>query len=243
MSQVALSTNADTAWQVENYSLPSNSLVNSQGLRMDAGHYNPELLNALRTLHGSGMRVKRLAEISAGVFIPPRFKRIYVEKEHGVPFLQGTHIVHFQPADLKYLSRTSRRLDKWIIEAGWILVTCSGTIGRVTICPAEWDKWAASQHILRIVPDEDVCPAGYLWSFLASPLGQIQLTANIYGAVVDELTQEQAQSILIPVPETVDDKRLMSSVDTAMREAISTKSRAVALAGGGVRNLSQRFGN
>jgi len=37
------------------------------------------------------------------VFIRRPFKRIYVEASHGVPSLQGSHIVYFDPADIKYL--------------------------------------------------------------------------------------------------------------------------------------------
>ena len=197
---------------------------------MDAARYNPKLLDAIRVLQDSGMSIERLADITETVFIPPRFKRIYVnDPAHGVPFLQGSHIVHFQPADLKYLSSSHHRLERWIVQKGWILVTCSGTIGRTAMCPAEWDGWAASQHILRIVPDEDKCPAGYLRSFIGSPLGQIQLTANIYGAVVDELTEEQANGILVPLPVTDEDRALVRSLDAAMRDSVIKRSGAVSL--------------
>ena len=214
----------------ESYSLPSNSISGSQEIRLDAAHYNPELLDAIRVLRESGMQIVRLADITDAVFIPPRFKRVYVDNpSNGVPFLQGSHIVHFQPADIKHLSSSLHRLEKWIIQAGWILVTCSGTIGRTAICPDEWDGWAASQHILRIVPDEDKCPAGYLCSFLASPLGQVQLNANIYGAVVDELTKEQADSILVPLPETDEDRALVQSLDASRWDSVIKRSRAVSL--------------
>ena len=178
---------------IDSFLMPINSLIETNDLRLDASHFNPAVIRAVQQLRDSGMRLARLADVTSRVFIPPRFKRVYVDASVGVPFLQGSHVVHFQPADLKYLSRTAHhRLDRWIIESGWILVTCSGTIGRVTICPEEWNGWAASQHILRIVPNEQVCPSGYLCSFLASWFGQVQLTANIYGAVVDELTEQQA---------------------------------------------------
>ena len=213
---------------VQNYSLPSVSLTGGE-LRLDAARYSPDLLDAIRVLRESGMQLARLADITDDVFIPPRFKRIYVEPEYGVPFLQGSHIVHFQPATLKYLSRLTRRLEQWIVNAGWILVTCSGTIGRTAICPTEWDGWAASQHILRIVPDEERCPSGYLCSFLSSPLGQVQLTANIYGAVVDELTEKQADGILVPLPTTEKDRALVRAVDAAMRGSVAKRSEAVSL--------------
>ena len=227
---------------VDSYSLPAGSLTGSQELRLDAAHYNPDLLDAIRVLRDSGMKVERLADITDTVFIPPRFKRIYVDDPaHGVPFLQGSHIVHFQPADLKYLSSSIHRLEQWTVEAGWILVTCSGTIGRTVICPGDWDGWAASQHILRIVPDEHKCPAGYLCSFLASPLGQVQLTANIYGAVVDELTEEQADSILVPLPVTDEDKKLVRSLDAAMRESVVKRSGAVSLVNKAIDSVRPSF--
>ena len=220
--------------ETESYTLPSGFLAESDEIRLDAGRYNPRLIDAIRTMRESGRPLKRLADITKSVFIPPRFKRIYVEAEHGVPFLQGSHVVHFQPADLKYLSRSSRKLEQWIVRGGWILVTCSGTIGRAMVCPPEWDGWAASQHILRIVPDEKKCPTGYLCAFLSSPFGQAQLTANIYGAVVDELTEEQAGGILVPVPKTASDRALVQSINESMKEATRLKSQAVAATQTGV---------
>lgn len=112
-----------------------------------------------------------------------------------------------------------------------MLVTCSGTIGRVTIVPPSWDCWAASQHILRIVPDTaGPCPAGYIYAYLCSELGQAQLTSRIYGAVVDEITEEQAQSVLIPVPKTVREKKMVANIDLAAKEAVLAKDHAVRLA-------------
>lgn len=212
----------------ESYTLPSGFLTDSEEVRLDAGRYNPRLIKAIRVLREAGQRLEHLADVTESLFIPPRFKRVYVEAEHGVPFLQGSHVVHFQPADLKYLSRSSHKLARWIVHEGWLLVTCSGTIGRTMICPPEWDGWAASQHILRIVPNERKCPAGYLCAFLSSPFGQAQLTANIYGAVVDELTEEQAGTILVPMPKTESDTRIIGAIDRRMKKATQLKSQAVA---------------
>ena len=216
---------------VEHFSIFSSILRNTNTLRIDASHYNPSLHKVREILQQSEMTLKSLGAITSRVFIPPRFKRIYVDQSHGIPFLQGSHIPHFQPADVKYLSRTAhKKLERWIIEAGWILVTCSGTIGRTTLCPEEWDKWAASQHILRIVPNEAECPSGYLYSFLASPFGHIQLTAHVYGAVVDELTEEQAKNVIVPLPATNEQRKAMSLIDQHAKEAIRLKSKAVAMA-------------
>lgn len=226
--------------RVESFSAPLSWLKRTDELRLDASFYNPRVAEAISILQRSGLQLASLASVTKRIFIPPRFKRIYVDAAHGVPFLQGSHVVHFQPADIKFLSRTAHtRLDRWIIESGWILVTCSGTIGRVAIAPPSWDKWAASQHILRIVPDpESACPAGYICAYLSSELGQAQLTSRIYGAVVDEITEEQAQSVLIPKPSTAVQKRIVEEIDLAAKEAVLAKDQAVRLALQSVQGVS-----
>ena len=89
-------------------------------------------------------------------------------------------------------------INRWIIRANWVLVTCSGTIGRVAVATRQQDLWAASQHILRIVHKTGVTHPGFIAAFLATPFGQHQLKAKIYGGVVDELTAEDTAAILIP---------------------------------------------
>jgi hypothetical protein len=89
-----------------------------------------------------------------------------------------------RPHDLKYISRTKTEgLERWIIRKGWVLITCSGTIGRVGLVSSVQDQWAASQHLLRIVPDQSKGHPGYLAAFLTTPYGQHQITAKIYGGV------------------------------------------------------------
>jgi type I restriction enzyme S subunit len=225
---------------IESFSLASPLLKQSDDLRLDASFYNPRLAEALSILRHSGLTLKPLSAVTKRIFIPPRFKRIYVKKTHGIPFLQGSHVVHFQPADIKYLSLAAHeRIDRWIIEAGWILVTCSGTIGRVAIAPPSWHLWAASQHILRIVPDSGKLPAGYVAAYLSSELGQAQLTSRIYGAVVDEITEEQARSVLIPTPTTAAQRRIVDSITNAALESVKAKEAAVTFAQESVAGVSE----
>ena len=217
--------------KVESFSLPFSTLRGVVDIRLDASHYNPGLISAINTLENCGMRLVRLESVTNDVFMPPRFKRNYVEADHGVPFLQGSHVVHFQPADMKFLSRASHKnLPGLMIREGWLLITRSGTVGRSVICPAEWDGWAASEHIIRIVPDEIKCQSGYLWAFLTSPLGQVQLSAHIHGAVVDELTVDQIKSVIVPLPASDADVAIVASIDRQAKLAVEKKSEAVALA-------------
>ncbi|MBZ0283494.1 MAG: restriction endonuclease subunit S [Anaerolineae bacterium] len=167
--------------------------------RFDGSFHVPIAKTAISLLDKGIFPAVRLGEMVNQVYIPPRFKRIYVKKEYGVPFLQGSHLPQTRHYDLKYLSLTNtRKLEQWIIHKGWVLVTCSGTIGRVGLVTSHLDSWAASQHILRIIPDDIKGHSGYILAFLMTPYGQYQLTSKIYGGVVDELTEYDTKQMLIP---------------------------------------------
>ena len=213
------------------------------GMRLDAGNYNSEIMDAHRQLESSGLEMQRLGDVTQDIFIPPRFKRIYVDQDHGIPFLQGTHLPQFRPTDLKYLSWSAHKnLTPWVIHAGWVLVTCSGTIGRIAIALRQWDGWAASQHILRVVPQSgSSCPAGYIHAWLSSPLGQAQFN-GVYGAVVDEITAEHVSNILIPVPGTVEQQAIVTAINALAIKAVEAKELALALDSRAVNKLTELMG-
>ncbi len=202
--------------------------LHRDSLRLDAGYYNIETTRAHHAMATSGLPMKKLGDVTERIFIPPRFKRVYVDEAHGVPFLQGSHLAHFRPADLKYISRSAyKNLSAWTIKAGWVLFTRSGTIGRAAIALKEWDGWTASEHIIRVVPKTDgACPAGYIYAWLSSPLGQAQFN-GIYGAVVDELTPSHVENILIPIPETGEQREAINSINAQVMDVVAMKEQAL----------------
>jgi len=194
-------------------------------LRLDASYHTPLVRLILEKLKKGKYPLTAIGDpkISKRVFIPPRFKRIYVRQKHGVPFLQGTHIVEMKPYDLKYISQKfTQNLHQWILRAGWVLVTCSGTIGRVTLTPDAWDDWAASQHILRVVPNETESNPGYIAAFLSSPFGYHQVVAGSYGAVVSEITAEHLSQVSIPLPP----REVQGKIGNPVLEAYEKKEEA-----------------
>lgn len=170
------------------------------GTRFDATNHVPVARSAVHKLERGRYELQSLGNLVGkdNIDVPPRFVRIYVRQEHGIPLLQGSQLPLMRPYGLKYISAAlTKNIGRWIIHGGWVLVTCSGTIGRVGICSMSQDGWAASQHILRIRQTTGVDP-GFLAAFLSTPFGQHQMTAKIYGGVVDELTAEDMASVAIP---------------------------------------------
>ncbi len=101
----------------------------------------------------------------------------------------------------KYLSlvhhgdRIAKQLE---LHEKMTLITCSGTIGKVTLVGKQWENWTANQHIIRVVPaNNDV--AGYISIFLSSDYGYELIKRFTYGSVVDEIDDNHVRQIQIPI--------------------------------------------
>lgn len=215
---------ADHSWPrtLAAFSVPSSQFRE----RLDASFHLPRAQNAVEIMRRAPFPVEKLGEVAEEIDVAPRFKRVYVAAEHGVPFLQGSHVPLIRPFDLKYLSRTqTTNLARWLIRRGQVLVTCSGTIGRVGMVSSFRDGWAASQHILRISTNPTRLHPGYVAAFLMATYGQYQVLAKVYGGVVDELTENDVAQVLIPIPP----EHVHRKIGEMVLEAFEQKDRAAAL--------------
>jgi len=63
-----------------------------------------------------------------------------------------------------------------------------------------FERWAVSQHVMRLIPNQAEIWPGYLYAFLASPYGQLQVSQRAYGSVIPEIRDFQFYSIAIALP-------------------------------------------
>ena len=122
-------------------------------------------------------------------------------------------------------------LDEVLVKDGWILITRSGTVGRTALVSANMVGSAVSEHVIRVVPGSDINP-GYLYAAIASEYGYYQATRYIHGSVVDELTTDQTDAILIPLPDRTDEMQIgdlvLDAVDMRVRaNALLRRARAL----------------
>jgi type I restriction enzyme, S subunit len=234
------------------YALPSlrafTTAASHLTTRLDASFHMPVAVSAIAELNRGRFPTTKLHNLASSIVVPPRFKRIYVSAENGVPLLQGSHLPLMSPYGLQHISKTAtRRLEQWIIEPGLVLVTCSGTLGRIAVSTSAQDGWAASQHILRVKPQEGRLHPGFLAAFLMTPYGQHQIQSKTYGGIVDELTAEDMgevvvadapyDSVQLPIGQLVlaafENKeaansleaRAISQLESALAEATSSRSQ------------------
>lgn len=201
--------------------------------RLDAHFYNPTAQQAVANIKACRSEVRTVGEVAERVLMGPRFKRNYVESTHGVPFLSGKNIVQMRPTDLKYLSNLQMaNMQELLVQRGWTLITCSGTIGRTCFVWDNYENYAASQHILRVIPDESQIDPGYLYAFLWSRYGYEQILRYRHGSVIDEVTDKQIEHVLVPCPSREDQEAIGDMVRGAYEkraEALRLEDEAQAI--------------
>ena len=207
--------------------------------RLDASYHLPITKSAIAVMTSGHFPLLPISEMCADIKLPGRFKRVYVDKEYGIPFIQGSHIPLMKPYNLKYLARRHyRSLDQWKVSPGWVLVTCSGTIGRVSMVPSGEEGFAASQHLIRIIAKRPDYNPGYLALFLMTPYGRHQMLSKIYGAVVDELTASDLAHVMVPdAPSHIQD-----SIGEKVLKAFETKEQANLIENNAIREFEGRLG-
>jgi type I restriction enzyme S subunit len=142
-----------------------------------------------------------IIELSKNVILAGVFKRTYVDRNNGVPFLGGRDITQLNPKVEKFLSKTvhKARIKKELeVFENYVLISDRGTIGKVQIVPKHWDGWAVSQNIIKIIASSNDL-AGYLFCFLNSDYGQVLMKREIYGSVVDMIDDKNIGGINIPL--------------------------------------------
>lgn len=181
-------------------------------LRIDGSFHHPSIAKLMNSFLHNGITTKPLSDpsLSKNIILPGRFKRIYVESEHGIPLIGGKQIGNLDPRTDKFLAALEHgeRISKQLtIETNQVLVTCSGTIGKVAIAPDFWQGWAASQHILRIQATSPTL-AGYIYAWLSTPFGKQLIQRYTYGAVVDEITDIQIGQVVIPCIDQAESRKI-----------------------------------
>lgn len=194
--------------------------------RLDAHFYNPTAQLAIANIKNCRGEVKTVGDATERVFFCNRFTRAFVDRDHGIPYLAGKNIVQIRPTDIAYLSRSQTNdLDLYRLQKGWILMTCSGTIGRTCLVWNNFEEFVGTHDLIRIVADASKIDGGYLYAFLSCEYGKQQVLRYRHGSVIDHVTPEQVQRVLIPVPS----RKHQTVIGDNVRMAYEKRAEAIRL--------------
>lgn len=183
----------------------NNFIINANKLerRIDASYHLPVIEEVLKIIPKNAKEILRLGDkrISKDVVLPGRFKRVYVEKEKGLPFIGGKQLTTLGIDDVKYLAKsmlTEKFKYSSMIKTNDILVSARGTIGTCSLTPLHWEGALISDNIIKIIP-ADITTVGYVYCFLQSEIGKALILREVSGSVVDVIEPQNLRKIPIPM--------------------------------------------
>lgn len=186
-------------------SIPS-SWLERDGRRLDCNPYMSGALEAKLLLEGLKARKERLEDLTAGfkggIYNGPQFKRNYVDSsDHGVKFLTGGDVLSADTNRLPYLSRRdahSPKLNYLQLARGMTIISCSGAIGRMAYVREDMAGVWSSQDVMKVVPDAEKVPPGYVYAYLSSKFGVPLVVGGTYGAIIQHIEPEHIAGLSVP---------------------------------------------
>jgi type I restriction-modification system DNA methylase subunit len=233
------------AWRAfragERWSSPQCFAIDRRDLD-DALRINPqaflptlhETLRAVASMDGvDGFRVVPLGELGerTRVWKGPRLKSESLLADGpgpGVePYYTPSALLQENADSIKWLdarrasAEQRRTLEAIRVRRGDLLVTRSGSIGRVVVVTSRHDGALVSDDLIRVrIEDEEL----RLWAMklLQSRFGRDQMRRNEYGAIQQHLEPEHLRELLVPVPEP---RSRLAGVVRAARRAVRLKEQ------------------
>lgn len=185
----------------------SLSEIIERGKRLEASVYDVEAKQAREIIADAKYPLTTLggADGMTTSYTGARFKRIWVEKSD-YPIYQPSTIMDIKPSPDGYISAvTDTDIDALRVSKGQVLMTCSGTIGKVSFVSDTMDDLIFSHDLLRINCKRK-SDAGYVYAYLKSKIGNKILLTNSYGAVITHIEPEHLATV--PIPDAPDALKL-----------------------------------
>lgn len=204
----------------------SDKILKDESRRIDAWYWDPNKNHIAKELEETvGEEVTEIVRlgdlvVQNGIFYPGRHKRNYVEESpESVAFYSGTQILQIRPFDLKYQPRNYEPAAKHYVHKDWILITRSGSTGRVVMVTDTIAETMVSEHVIRVICDDKLIDPYYVYAYLSTEkIGKVLLEKGIYASVVDHITPEFVSTIPIPRLSPEKEKEIANKVREAERK-------------------------
>lgn len=203
------------------------------GFRFDASFHLSDGVNTKRIIEKfCQYPTTTLGEEAEELFKGNIHKRVYVTSpEHGHMFFTASDMFRSEVDSGKYVSKKySPHLEELELKKDWILITRSGTLGKVVYVTEDYDGKIGTDDLVRIKPAEKQIKRGYLYAYLSSKYGYGLLTQSGYGGVVKHIEPHHVENIEIPIlpePEQIQIHNLIVEASKLRVEANKLLNEAV----------------
>ena len=171
-----------------------------------------------------------------------------VRKSTGkIPSLGAEHLNNdgrFNFSKTKHISYSFfNSMKKGKISTGDILIVKDGaTTGKIGFVDSEFPfrEAAINEHVFRLRVDESMAWPDYIFHYLQSPTGKVQILSDFRGATVGGISRVFVEKVRVPLPSLPEQRRIAAILDKA--NAIRRKQQeAIWLAEGLLLSTFQEF--
>ena len=134
----------------------------------------------------------------------------------GIPVYEQQHAI-YNHRDFRYFItlEKAKKLERFSIEPDDLIISCSGTVGKVSVILDNDPKGIINQALLILRLNKNLIMPKYMKYYLESPIGYRSITANTNkSAQVNIASRDAIEKIMIPVPSLEEQKRIVDILDT-----------------------------
>jgi type I restriction enzyme S subunit len=202
--------------------------------RLDTGFYAPDYFTARGQLRDSGLSVQDIGSFgepwSFGAYALTSAIE-WTRPGEGVPFFKAESLDSplVDEGGLSFVTEnTHRKLPKSVVGPGDIVVSTSGTVGRVAVVPASMTRANSNQDTIKFNPHRSDIDNYFLAAQLCCRFGQVLLNREAGGAVQQHVYLYNFKRIPLAIPNTDAQRYIGSKVRQAeaLREWARSTERA-----------------
>jgi len=149
-------------------------------------------------------------------------------KEDGYAVYEQQHAIYDQFTDIRYFVDEEKFLEmsRFELFAGDLIMSCSGTMGKIAIVPSGIPRGIINQALLKLTPKGDLSPK-FLKLWMESRNFQEQIEFLSQGAAIKNMASVKIlKEIRVPTPSLEEQKRIVAILDQVFADI--EKARATA---------------
>lgn len=175
----------------------------------------------LRKENWNNTKLSQVCEFVRGPFGGSLKKEIFVEE--GYAIYEQQHAINNQFESFRYFIDKKKfdEMKRFQVTEGDVLMSCSGTFGKIAIVPKNSRKGIINQALLKLRCKNNL-ENSYFGLWLNSPLFQEKINSSVQGTAIKNIASISFyKEVEIPLPPIEEQKQiaaLFQSIETAMEQ-------------------------
>ncbi|WP_237701156.1 N-6 DNA methylase [Maribacter sp. HTCC2170] len=199
---------------VSKYSMDFNSEL--QKIKTNIDSYLSEVNLMLKNEGGiwKEERFGDVCEFVRGPFGGSLKKSIFVEK--GIAVYEQQHAINNQFEHVRYYINQDKfnEMKRFELKSGDLIMSCSGTMGKVAIVPKSFEKGIINQALLKLSPNPSI-DVNFLKYWMESKVFKLKIEELSMGAAIKNVASVKIlKEIMVPIPPIEIQKRIIQRIDS-----------------------------